>query len=140
MAQKDKDSWRTIQIPAVSGEEKQAILDKAGLPKDVPATKLPNSVKASIRVLNGQNKDRVFELTQVYSVVGRREDCEIRLDEGSISGRHTAVYYTVGKDWRAEDLASTNGTKLNGSPMLEFALKPNDKIKVGKIELEFLVG
>jgi pSer/pThr/pTyr-binding forkhead associated (FHA) protein len=60
------------------------------------------------------------------SVVGRRsEHCDIIVDRKSISKMHCIIVRTDGLLF-VRDLASTNGTKVNGQKILRGALLPGD--------------
>jgi pSer/pThr/pTyr-binding forkhead associated (FHA) protein len=49
-------------------------------------------------------------------IVGRAPGCELRLTDPRVSGEHAAIYFEEGH-WRIRDLASSNGTRLNGEPI-----------------------
>ena len=49
-------------------------------------------------------------------IVGRAPGCELRLSDPRVSGEHAAIYFEEGH-WRLRDLASSNGTRLNGQPI-----------------------
>ncbi len=71
-------------------------------------------------------------------VVGRTQECDIPLDDSSVSRRHLEVRLRGGQFyWR--DLGSTNGTLVNESPMLEGVLHAGDRIQVGETVLRFEV-
>ena len=57
---------------------------------------------------------RTFNLTDNRCVVGRSEDVDVRLDEGEVSRFHAVVFRQGSKLWIL-DLASANGTSVNGS-------------------------
>ncbi|RMG08124.1 MAG: FHA domain-containing protein [Planctomycetota bacterium] len=51
-------------------------------------------------------------------ILGRRRECDLRLDDPNVSGRHARLYPGLGEGpWRLEDLGSTNGTLLDGHPL-----------------------
>src|SRR6476620_4803788 len=54
-----------------------------------------------------------FPLSGETIIVGRDFDCQIRLDDGSVSRRH-AMIQTEGDEHAVIDLQSTNGTFVNG--------------------------
>ena len=59
---------------------------------------------------------------------------DIVLRDQSVSRTHAMIF--VDKDGASlVDLMSTNGTKLNGSPVRDVPLKPGDVIHVGKTKL-----
>src|SRR4051812_10382796 len=63
--------------------------------------------------------------------LGRRESCDICLEFANISGKHCELYFREGY-WSVKDLNSTNGIKVNGHRVDQTALKPGDKIGIGK--------
>jgi len=64
-------------------------------------------------------------------VLGRGERAEIRLEDPFASSRHARVY-EQGNIVVIEDLDSTNGTTLNGRPILSVQLlNRRDKIQIG---------
>jgi predicted component of type VI protein secretion system len=58
----------------------------------------------------------VLTITRFPSVLGRHPGCEYRLNDPLISRRHCAFSPRHGRAW-VEDLASLNGTWLNGEPV-----------------------
>jgi serine phosphatase RsbU (regulator of sigma subunit)/pSer/pThr/pTyr-binding forkhead associated (FHA) protein len=51
-------------------------------------------------------------------VIGRHPDCDVQIDDGSVSRRHARVYYADG-NYYLEDLESRNGTFLNDQQILQ---------------------
>lgn len=68
--------------------------------------------------------------------IGRREDNDIRLDDGATSGHHAAVI-TVLNDSFLQDLSSTNGTFVNGNRVQKHALRNGDVVTIGRARLEY---
>jgi len=69
-------------------------------------------------------------------LVGRTRDCGFSIDDGAASRKHLEII--PGKDgftWR--DLGSTNGTLLNGAPMLTGELRHGDRLQIGETVLRF---
>lgn len=79
-----------------------------------------------------------FSATGPLVVVGRSSAATLRLPDEGISGRHLALRWdaTLGR-YRARDLDSTNGTRLNGDPLPRegTSLSPGDRLGLGRIEL-----
>lgn len=69
--------------------------------------------------------------------IGRREDNDIRLDDGATSGHHAAII-TVLSDSFLQDLNSTNGTFINGKRIQKHALHTGDVIAIGRARLEYV--
>jgi len=71
------------------------------------------------------------------AVLGRDDDCALRVDSGQVSRRHAAVRFSAG-EYRVRDLGSTNGTFVNGERVEgERALRPGDEIDVGGTRIAF---
>lgn len=68
-------------------------------------------------------------------IVGRNPGADIVIGAGYVSGRH-ARFSLMGQNLFVEDLGSTNGTSVNGSPISEpTALKNNDVVTVGDVAI-----
>lgn len=66
---------------------------------------------------------------EVY-LVGRGEDCDIRLESRKVSRRHCCIAQV--NDYLAvRDLASTNGIRVNGREVLESRLSHGDVLTIG---------
>lgn len=75
---------------------------------------------------------RSFSLTRDITVVGRREDCDLRIPLGEVSRKHCRLVRD-GDSLRLEDLGSSNGTYHNGQRVQEAVLSPGDSIQVGPL-------
>lgn len=68
-------------------------------------------------------------------IVGRNPNSDIVIGAGFVSGRH-ARFSLKGNTLYIEDLHSTNGTTVNGTPVAEpTALRSGDVIAVGDVEI-----
>ena len=54
-----------------------------------------------------------IDITKDLTVVGRKEDCDLRLEHKSVSKMHCVIVKTDGL-LLLRDLGSTNGTRVNG--------------------------
>lgn len=75
---------------------------------------------------------RSFSLHKDLTVIGRREDCDLRIPLGEISRKHCRLIRD-GETLKVEDLGSSNGTYHNGERIQEALLQPGDTIQVGSI-------
>ena len=75
---------------------------------------------------------RSFSLTRDITVIGRREDCDLRIPLGEVSRKHCRLVRD-GDSLRLEDLGSSNGTYHNGQRVQEAILSPGDSIQVGPL-------
>src|SRR5580658_2203409 len=83
----------------------------------------------------GQTVDIVKDLT----LVGRDEDCDLRLDHKSISKLHCVIVKTDGL-LLIRDLGSTNGTRVNGQRVRRAALLPNDMLAIANLRYQVKFG
>jgi len=69
------------------------------------------------------------------TLIGRKSDCDIVIDEIYISGRHAKI------EWRGDhffvtDIVSTNGTLVNGKPISsETWISEDDSVQLGDVTL-----
>jgi len=75
------------------------------------------------------NKDRMN--------IGRHAHNDIVIDNLAVSGEHAAVV-TILHDSFLEDLDSTNGLEVNGTPAKKHFLQNNDLIEIGKYKLKYV--
>src|ERR1700724_1688589 len=66
-----------------------------------------------------------LEIIKDLTLVGRKEDCDLRLDHKSVSKMHCVIVKTDGL-LLVRDLGSTNGTRENGQRIRRAAMLPND--------------
>ena len=78
-----------------------------------------------------------FLLEQESTTVGRSPDCEIFLDDVTVSRRHALVKRTDNQ-FLIEDQGSLNGTFLNRRRIESGALEDGDEVQIGKYKLTFL--
>jgi diguanylate cyclase (GGDEF)-like protein len=80
-----------------------------------------------------------YPLNDKPLVLGRGNDCEIRINDHSVSRRHARIQ--PGADgYYAVDLQSTNGTYVNDVPASMYKLKDGDYLRVGNCIYRFLMG
>jgi FOG: FHA domain len=98
---------------------------------------VPRPVAPAARlIVNGPgNHDRVVSIPGGTLRVGRAPDNDLVLGDGRVSrhhgriaGRQGTLVYT--------DLGSTNGSRVNGEPVIEVVLRTGDRILVGDTTLE----
>ncbi|MCY2950993.1 MAG: FHA domain-containing protein, partial [Planctomycetota bacterium] len=75
---------------------------------------------------------RSFSLPKDITVIGRREDCDIRIPLGEVSRKHCRLIIEV-ETLRVEDMGSSNGTFLNGARVQEAVVQPGDALQVGSV-------
>jgi diguanylate cyclase (GGDEF)-like protein len=80
-----------------------------------------------------------YELSEKPLVIGRGGDCEIRINDHSVSRRHARIQ-PGSEGHYAVDLESTNGTFVNDVPASMHKLKDGDYLRVGNCIYRFLAG
>lgn len=80
---------------------------------------------------------RRFPLLDTLSI-GRSAGNDIALDDDWISAQHLRLSRQNGS-WVAEDLGSTNGTRVNGRPLKGAAkVRPGDVLDLGRVKLRLV--
>lgn len=74
-----------------------------------------------------------FSLPSTVTFIGRRQDCDFCIPLPVVSRRHCEINLDAGRV-TVRDLASRNGTLVNGTPVEEAQLKPGDVLKIGPVE------
>lgn len=69
-------------------------------------------------------------------VVGRAEDCDIRIRSAAVSRHHCAIEWDEG-DWLVRDLGSTHGTIVDGVRISEAAVVAGLRVVVASAVLRF---
>ncbi len=80
-----------------------------------------------------------IEIVKDLLVVGRREDCDLRLEHKSVSKMHCVIVKTDGL-LMLRDLGSTNGTRVNGQRVRRAALLPNDQVGIASYKFRVYLG
>jgi hypothetical protein len=69
-------------------------------------------------------------LRKAEIVVGRRGSCDVCLDFANVSGKHCKLRFQ-NHAWHIRDLGSTNGTTVNGAPIMsEHTVMPDDEVGI----------
>jgi pSer/pThr/pTyr-binding forkhead associated (FHA) protein len=80
-----------------------------------------------------------IELVKELTLVGRNDDCDVRLDHKSVSKLHCILVKTDGLVL-VRDLGSTNGTRVNGQRVRRAALLPNDQLAIAAFRYKVRFG
>jgi hypothetical protein len=71
-------------------------------------------------------------------VVGRSPECDIVVDDSSVSTMHASVF-ADGDSWQIEDFGSTNGTYVSGRPVHGVSPVENgEMIQFGRVRMRLL--
>jgi pSer/pThr/pTyr-binding forkhead associated (FHA) protein len=89
-------------------------------------------MQAVLVMFRADGERRSFSIARDMTVIGRREDCDLRIPLGEVSRKHCRLVRD-GDVLKVEDLGSSNGTFLNGQRVQEALLSPGDSIQVGPV-------
>src|SRR5918999_1619357 len=89
-------------------------------------------MQAVLVMFRSDGERRSFSIARDMTVIGRREDCDLRIPLGEVSRKHCRLVRD-GDVLKLEDLGSSNGTFLNGQRVQEALLSPGDTIQVGPV-------
>lgn len=79
-----------------------------------------------------------YVLDQPETSIGRSENCNISIEDETVSGSHAAIRIQ-GDDCLITDMNSKNGTIVNSSPIRgEHPLKKGDEIEIGDVKFKFV--
>ena len=92
-----------------------------------------------LQIVEGEEKGRSFDITGVGSYVIGRKDCDVVLNDEKVSRKHASVIIVREGQYAVQDLASKNGTFVNGVRLTRRNVQHNDLIRVGNTTLRFTV-
>ena len=130
-----------VEVVAVMGSEQDMDMERTSLHAPPRPAKTVADV-AWLAVLKCPNarSNQIFWLDSPRMELGRKFDAPIFVDDRAVSSRHAAIRYESvnGRhEFVLYDLASTNGSIVNGSSVHTAVLRDNDRIRVGETELVF---
>jgi hypothetical protein len=114
------ESKRTVSLAAVPPE---SVASGDGYP-------------ARLTFESGPFAGRIIALPNQMVTVGRAPDNDIVVGDPATSGRHGRIEVRGGAFW-ISDLGSTNGTLVNGEPIIEKQLAHGDLIAIGQNVIRF---
>ncbi|KPK11318.1 MAG: diguanylate cyclase [Myxococcales bacterium SG8_38] len=109
---------------------------------DVGEARAPRSASGNgiLIIIYGDDLGRRVRVGTEPLIIGRSPQCEIQIDQESVSRNHCRVRFD-GSEFLVRDLGSTNGTYVNDNLVDEEGrLRHGDQLKVGRTILKFIVG
>ena len=94
---------------------------------------------AMLHILEGPDAGSHYEFEDGRVLVGRGEECQVRLNQGSISRQH-AAFSQINGVWHIEDLNSQNGVFVEDEQVSRAALRGDCAIRFGTINTRFELG
>ena len=100
--------------------------------------RVPVGKKLYLEILEGNEKGKSFEFQKGKIMVGRK-GTDFVIDDPNVSRKHFVIEAWGRDQYYIRDLASTNGTFLNGTRIVSTKLKDGDIIDMGSTKLKFIV-
>ena len=85
-------------------------------------------------ILEGPDAGAKFSFDSGRLLIGRGDECQIRINQGSISRHHAALTF-MENCWQIEDLNSQNGVFIDGVQISRQQLTQNTRIRLGTINV-----
>jgi hypothetical protein len=129
----------TVVRVAMRGLQLQPASRAAAAAQQAPAaTARPSTLRLVVVEAGGAplRSGQTLEIAE-SAVLGRAERADIVLADAAISSEHVRLQ-RVGQAWVVTDLGSTNGTRLNDTPLPsrgETTLAPGDVLSLGNVRL-----
>ncbi len=99
----------------MAAERQDALLSGAVEPNNTAIQNLPGNVAASPTTYVLRDAEYIYPLKVGLNTVGRMPDNDVVLPDAYVSRRHCAVLVHAGGRCELHDIASKNGTFLNGN-------------------------
>jgi len=114
------DSKRTVSLQAMPPEE---VASGSGF-------------AALLTFESGPFAGRIVALPNQMVTIGRAPDNDVVVGDPATSGHHGRIEVRTGSFW-ISDLGSTNGTLVNGDPVIEKQLTDGDLVAIGQNTMRF---
>ncbi len=113
------------QIPPMEDDDDNPDATRAGPP-------------LSLEIIEGPDRGKRKRFKSVRMVIGRGLDCDLVLNDQSVSRRHVELVFGGESGVLMRDLGSGNGTKINDERVDERKLVHEDVIFIGRTKLRFI--
>jgi dipeptidyl aminopeptidase/acylaminoacyl peptidase len=120
--------------PSDSFPDSKQTVSLQALPPEVVAS--GGGYPAKLTFESGPFAGRIVALPNQVVSVGRAPDNDVVVSDPATSGRHGRIEVRSGAFW-ISDLGSTNGTLVNGEPVIERQLSHGDLIAIGQNSIRF---
>jgi hypothetical protein len=85
------------------------------------------------------DRDKLYPLKVGINTIGRSPDCDVVVQDAFVSRRHCAILVHAGEGCEVHDVASKNGTYLNGGKIARpTRLRAGDEIRMCDRQFVFL--
>src|SRR5438309_709337 len=123
-------AWQPTEMPS---ESRRTVSLQAMPPEAIAAGE---AFAAKLSFETGPFTGRIIALPNQMVTLGRAPDNDVVVADPATSGRHGRIEVRTGAFW-ISDLGSTNGTLVNGEPVIEKQLADGDLIAIGQNTIRF---
>ena len=106
--------------------------------ENIRALSLSLKKRLFLEVVEGTEKGKIDEILSVRWVLGRT-DADLELFDSNVSRKHAVIEAISENHITIRDLASTNGTSVNGVQINSKKLSDGDIITLGSTKLRFFM-
>ncbi|HEX4478113.1 MAG TPA: FHA domain-containing protein [Polyangiaceae bacterium] len=131
------------------GDYRLELLDEAiikGDPESKTST-LPGRQSRTIRdlpnrlvMILGPAFGASFPLIDKRVIIGRGEDCDLPINDTSVSRVHAEIHQLEGGQYEIVDRDSSNGVRVNGVELKKALLETGDVIELGDVQLKLIAA
>lgn len=109
------------------------------MPGDADKTMLraPGMGSGYVRVEEGKEPGRAYEIKKDALSIGRSRESDIFLEDLAVSRLHATVFRDEQGNYHVRDENSANGTTVNGQRIADHVLDEGDEIGLGQTVLAF---
>jgi dipeptidyl aminopeptidase/acylaminoacyl peptidase len=126
----------TSIMPAWSPPQANATKETLALNALQPEPSAQGEPPAKLTFETGPFARRVVGIPDSSATVGRAPDNDIIIGDPATSGHHSRIEVRNGAYW-ISDLGSTNGTLVNGEPIIDKQIDHGDVISIGQNTIRF---
>lgn len=131
--------FQLVQLEDSGQANEETLISLYGAPETVgPQTQAQmtdlSHYTVSFQVMNTSFQGFEFFLNKPQTLLGRLDDCDVILPDGSVSSHHCRIHLEQTMIY-LEDLGSTNGTFINAQMISHQAIQVGDAIMVGSVDL-----
>ncbi|TMC00911.1 MAG: FHA domain-containing protein [Chloroflexi bacterium] len=123
-------AWQPTEMPS----ESRRTVSLSAMPPEAIAAGEAFAAKLSFET--GPFTGRIIALPNQMVTLGRAPDNDVVVADPATSGRHGRIEVRAGAFW-ISDLGSTNGTLVNGEPVIDKQLSDGDLIAIGQNTIRF---
>jgi len=126
-------------VPEDVSQELDHLRDSTKAQQQGESGRMPKGREFYLEIMSGKDKARSFKIDRCPLIIGRGEEANLRLSDEEASRKHAMIEVLSRDNAYLTDLASQNGTYLNGAHIRAMRLKHGDKIRLGQTIIQFIV-